>query len=238
MRTLQQIGESIPGDGDKHKHHFQGTRHLERYEQYFSEFREEECNILEIGVSAGHSLKVWETYFPNATIYGVDIQPACDRHNTTRTKIKIGSQIDDNFMESIGEEAGNFKIILDDGSHVGSHIIQTLKTMWKYLEPGGYYIFEDTFVTRTVNPIKRWPGYREGGFVDIPEEDYEENDRDNYDIGKSRHIVDEFIMEALAGMDENIYKLKDFNASPLGDYPIESMQFYSNIQIIRKAKKI
>ena len=236
MKTLQQIGESIPGDGDKHKHHFQGTTHLQRYEQYLSEFREEECNILEIGVSAGHSVKMWEEYFPNATVYGVDVQPACARHNTT--KIKIGSQIDDNFMESIGEEAGNFKFIIDDGSHVGSHIIQTLKTMWKYLEPGGYYIFEDTLVTRTVNPLKRWPGYREGGFVDIPEEEYEEDDSDNYNIGKSRHVVDEFIMEALAQMDGNIYTLKDFNSSPLGDYPIESIHFYSNIQIIRKARKI
>ena len=235
MRTLQQIGESIPGDGDKHKHHFQGTTHLERYEQYFSELREEEFNILEIGVSAGHSLKVWETYFPNATIYGVDIQPACDRHNTTRTKIKIGSQIDDNFMESIGEEAGNFKIIVDDGSHVGDHMIHTLKTMWKYLAPEGYYIFEDTGTTRTINPIKRWPGYREGGFVDIPEEDYEENDRDNYDIGKSRHIVDDWIVEELNSMDSNIYNEENF-ATTLEEYPLEFIHFYTCLQIMRKAK--
>lgn len=233
MKTLQQIGESISGDGDKHKHHFQGTTHLERYEQYLSEFVEDEFNILEIGVSAGHSLKVWEEYFPNATVYGVDVQPASMRHETDRIKIKIGNQIDDEFMKSIGEEAGKFKVIVDDGSHVGEHMIQTLKNMWEYLEPGGIYIFEDTGTTRTVNPLKRWPGYREGGFTDIPEEDY---DGDNYDIGKSRHVVDNFILEELNAMDTNIYNEKNFHTT-LKDYPVEFIHFYTCLQIMKKAEQ-
>ena len=43
------------------------------YEKYMSHRRDEKINLLEIGVFKGDSIKVWLDYFPNATIYGVDI---------------------------------------------------------------------------------------------------------------------------------------------------------------------
>tara|TARA_R100000008_G_C3549955_1_gene149799 strand:- start:189 stop:974 length:786 start_codon:yes stop_codon:yes gene_type:complete len=235
MKTLQQIGEELGSrmDGDKHKHHFQNITHLMRYEQYFSEFREEEFNILEIGASGGHSLLVWQEYFPNAKIYAVDVQPACARHTNDRITVRIGSQIDEEFMKSVGDQAGNFKIIVDDGSHVGEHMMKTLKIMWEYLSPEGYYVFEDTGTTRTINPLKRWPGYKEGGFVDIAEKDY---DGDNYDIGKSRHLIDDWIIEELQAMDSNLYNEKNFETT-LGGYPLDFIHFYSCLQIMKKAKE-
>ena len=67
---------------------------------------------------------------------------------------------------------------------------------------------------------------------DIPEEEYEGN---NYDIGKSRHIVDDWIIEELKYLDENIYVENDF-ASTLDEYPVDFIHFYTCLQIMRKAR--
>ena len=36
-----------------------------------------------------------------------------------------------------------FKIIIDDGSHILSHIIKNLLFFFKYLQKGGYFVVED-----------------------------------------------------------------------------------------------
>src|SRR5438067_9360832 len=46
-------------------HHMFGTRRLSVR------------NVLEIGVNYGPSLRMWEEYFPNADIYGLDSNTAC-----------------------------------------------------------------------------------------------------------------------------------------------------------------
>ena len=45
------------------------------YEEMFEPIRNKVQNVLEVGVAGGWSLKIWEEYFPNATIHGVDIDP-------------------------------------------------------------------------------------------------------------------------------------------------------------------
>jgi hypothetical protein len=37
----------------------------------------------------------------------------------------------------------DFDIIIDDGSHVGEHILTSFKILWSTVKPGGYYIIED-----------------------------------------------------------------------------------------------
>ena len=48
-------------------------RYWELYEQDFQKHKDEPINILEIGTFKGESTNAWLEYFPNATIYGVDI---------------------------------------------------------------------------------------------------------------------------------------------------------------------
>ena len=45
------------------------------YEHLFSQYRHREMNILEIGVLHGFSMLVWERYFTNSKIFGMDIEP-------------------------------------------------------------------------------------------------------------------------------------------------------------------
>jgi len=50
------------------------------YEKYFSKYRGQEINILEIGISHGGSLQLWKKYFGDKVhIYAVDINPECKK---------------------------------------------------------------------------------------------------------------------------------------------------------------
>ena len=75
--------------------------------------------LLEIGVGRGGSLKMWEEYFPNAKIYGIDIKPDCRQYETERIKIFIGSQSDQEFLQKTCLKiTESLDIVIDDGSHV------------------------------------------------------------------------------------------------------------------------
>jgi len=52
--------------------------YLETYENLFENKRESCKNILEIGVQDGGSIKLWNDYFINAKIYGLDIRKIRD----------------------------------------------------------------------------------------------------------------------------------------------------------------
>ena len=66
MISLVELGLKYPTS--KGKHGF-----LEIYENYFEKLRNNELNILEIGVENGDSLRVWSNYFVNSKICGIDI---------------------------------------------------------------------------------------------------------------------------------------------------------------------
>ena len=63
--------------GDKHRPTKRTAGYLPYYWRHFRDLREDVRNVLEIGVQSGRSLRMWEEFFPNATIYGLDIDPAC-----------------------------------------------------------------------------------------------------------------------------------------------------------------
>lgn len=46
------------------------------YERRFAGWRHKPITLLEIGVDAGASMRMWRDYFPNAKITGVDINPS------------------------------------------------------------------------------------------------------------------------------------------------------------------
>lgn len=126
------------------------------YDHYFSNFKDKKIKFLEIGVGKGGSLQMWRTYFgKDAIIYGIDINPECKKFNTETEKVRIGSQIDKNFLESVIMEMGGVDIILDDGSHQMKHIPKTLEYLFPYLNFNGIYMIEDLHTAY-------WKGYGGG----------------------------------------------------------------------------
>lgn len=119
------------------------------------------CTVLEIGIfgttpeNAGASLKAWAEYFPNATIYGVDLHDYSFLE-TDRIKTIVADQalIPNNLEMVANITGGALDLIIDDGGHEMQQQQITLSFMFKLLRPGGCYIIEDlqTSYHKAFNP--------------------------------------------------------------------------------------
>lgn len=114
------------------------------YANYFEARRLEPIRMLEIGVLDGRSLATWAEYFPNARLYGLDIDPACARFETDRTRIFIGSQADPAVLADLRAAVPEgFDVVIDDGSHYVSHMKVSFRELYPHVSPGGIYVIED-----------------------------------------------------------------------------------------------
>jgi hypothetical protein len=128
------------------------------YDRHLSSFRNKKAKILEIGVSGGGSLQIWREYFgQDATIFGIDINPACAAFDGAAGSVRIGSQADPSFLRSVAAEMEGIDIVIDDGSHVASHQRASFETLFPMMSDNGVYICEDTHTAY-------WRGEFEGGY--------------------------------------------------------------------------
>ena len=111
--------------------------------KHLQHLREEPITLLEIGVAQGESLRMWEEWFPNAKIYGIDIDPLCSKFESDRTKVFIGNQADKDFMESVVAVTGPLDVVVDDGGHQMKEQQDCLRLLWPHLKPFGTYVIED-----------------------------------------------------------------------------------------------
>jgi len=143
-RDLNKLGR-IYGT-DKIGTHF----YTPHYQTHLRRFKYKRINLLEIGVGGyenpyggGRSLRMWKKYFPFGKIFSLDIY---DKSALQENRIKIfkGSQVDKNFLDKVIEVTGEIDIIIDDGSHINEHVIETFNLLFPKLKDGGIYVIEDT----------------------------------------------------------------------------------------------
>jgi cephalosporin hydroxylase len=118
--------------------------YTDTYFKLFENEKYEYQDILEIGIQSGFSHLMWEEFFPNATIYGIDLgtDPLYKNVSSNRIKVLIADQSDEN---TILEYFKNImlNVVIDDGSHLCKHHQQTFRFLWPKVKSGGYYIIED-----------------------------------------------------------------------------------------------
>jgi len=120
------------------------THYFDVYDRHFSQFRNKEIVILEIGVYQGGSLQMWRDYFgPKAKIYGIDINPKCKELEEENTRIFIGSQSDRNFLREIKKSIPPFDILIDDGGHTMEQQIVSFEELFDHVKEEGVYLCED-----------------------------------------------------------------------------------------------
>ncbi|MDH5571739.1 MAG: class I SAM-dependent methyltransferase [Gammaproteobacteria bacterium] len=143
MKTLTEIAQK--NGTDKWGSHY----YTPHYDHHFSHLRDKPISVLEIGVggydnpnAGGGSLRSWKEYFPNATIYAIDIYDKRP-HEDERIKIFKGSQVDEKFLLDVIAQTGPLDIIIDDGSHVNEHIISSFGFLFQHLKDDGIYAVED-----------------------------------------------------------------------------------------------
>ena len=126
------------------------------YAPRFNPIRNKVKKVLEIGVFRGHSMLMWQDYFPNAQIYGVDIDYS--PHNFGKNaydickdepRIKLFEMDACNpiNVQRLMKEIGNdFDIIIDDGSHHPVHQLFSTLHYTDYLKDDGIFAVEDVFI--------------------------------------------------------------------------------------------
>jgi hypothetical protein len=120
--------------------------YLRQYQEIFSDWRDVEFNMIEIGVAGGSSLFTWQKFFPRANIVGIDIDEQGRRCARERITIEIGSQADEGFLSAICDKCPP-SIVVDDGSHQADHIMVSFRALFPLFTPGGWYVVEDLNIT-------------------------------------------------------------------------------------------
>ena len=129
---------------DKGTHH--GYQRF--YFPLFKEFESSNIRLLEIGVEQGKSMNIWKQFFTKANhIYGIGYKNHQTKYMENvedKMTLFMGDQSNRDFLKRfISDSGGNFDIIIDDGSHVPSHIRTSFEMLWEHVNLGGLYIIED-----------------------------------------------------------------------------------------------
>lgn len=112
------------------------------YEFLFEGFQYKSLNLAEIGIWRGHSIRIWEEYFPNASIVGMDIDPNCKKHNFSRAHVDICDQTDYKyFFKNYKDE--KFDIFIEDGKHDFDAQILSASIFHSNMKENSIYIIED-----------------------------------------------------------------------------------------------
>ena len=135
-------------------HHY--TPH---YHEMFKDRRNKVQKVLEIGIGdpasmadpsgkpyqPGASLRMWREYFPFAFIFALDNNPNI-LIAETRIISFLCDQGNEEWLKRILPELGTgFDLIVDDGSHVPEHQVNTAKLLVPLLAPHGIYVIEDVW---------------------------------------------------------------------------------------------
>ena len=122
------------------KHHYTLV-----YYDLFKDRRDKVKKVLEIGTAEGASLFMWRDFFPNATIYGgeidqkrVDIMKGEDR--IEMIQMDQGSIKDLNKLLDLLPE---LDLVVDDGSHEPIDQLFTCYGILPFLKKGAIYVIED-----------------------------------------------------------------------------------------------
>lgn len=116
------------------------------YERYFAHYLDRPITIMELGCgpdwNIGASINMLRDYFPKARIIGVDIKPSAKKLKRRRVSIEVGNLAEPEFVKSLRDRYEP-DILIDDASHIWSHQILALATLYESLKPGGLYVLED-----------------------------------------------------------------------------------------------
>jgi hypothetical protein len=162
---------------ENHHHYFSWSPHnySDFYEFLFAAKRDKIKRVFELGIGTnkvfnknlvrkvkpGASLRVWNEYFKNATIYGGDI----DKSTLFEEKKIKTFYVDQTCKKSIKNmwkniKVSNFDLIVDDGCHQFEATLNFFNESFDRLSKNGFYIIEDIYEgdkKKYINYFKKKP---------------------------------------------------------------------------------
>ena len=195
------------------------------YAKLFASFKNNKIKFLEIGISEGNSVELWERYFPKAEMHFIDISSAAIKYQPVRAQYHFLDQSNSIELKSfIDKVGGDFDVIIDDGGHTMDQQKVSFNVLFPYVKSGGMYIIEDLSTSY-------WASYGGGpGEKGAPE------------LGVD--TTTEMLKQMIDDVNYTGGKMScaDFNKVPkeivdqmtYNQAHIESIHFYSNICVIFK----
>ena len=140
------------------------------YHEMFKDRRNDVKKVLEIGIGdsamknpsgepyqPGASMRMWSDFFPYASIYALDNNRSILINEGPFHSFYCDQGCEESIKSVIPEIGTGFDLIVDDGSHVPEHQVNTAKILVPLLAPNGIYVIEDV-----------WPYPSQVGWCDGP----------------------------------------------------------------------
>jgi hypothetical protein len=129
--------------------------YTELYERLLFQWKDDPIKIFEIGVAEGGSLAMWQSYFPKARIFAVDILDK-SQYDNARVTTLIADQADrDQLRTAIAAAGSDIDVLIDDGGHTMEQQQVSLGFLFRHVRAGGYYVIEDVHTSLPA----LWKGY-------------------------------------------------------------------------------
>ena len=121
-----------------------GWGYTSTYFRWLAERRAEIKTILEVGVWKGASLRTWRDFFPNAKIFGFEIDPGFEVVGEDRIKtFAIDGYLAETYAGPIMQEIGAVDFFVDDALHFEGPQVKLFGFVWPHIAPGGVYAIEE-----------------------------------------------------------------------------------------------
>jgi hypothetical protein len=149
MNELEKLGKKY-GTDKIGKHNY-----LPIYYNLFKDKRDEVKKVVEIGIGEGASMKMWWSFFPKATIFGVDIDILRVSELFGRMSlIECDQSSQDDLINLMNDTGPDIDLFIDDGSHKPEDQIFTCEQIIPGLNKGATYIIEDVADNRVERTIR------------------------------------------------------------------------------------
>ena len=120
------------------------------YDLLFSGVRQSKICLGEVGILDNASMKMWRSYFPNATLIGLEFDQ--NRIDNARRDGLLNTSYFYSDVSSIASLRSSFistgttfDILIDDSTHLFDHQINFVEAALEFVNPGGLLIIEDIF---------------------------------------------------------------------------------------------
>ena len=123
------------------------------YDNAFCDLKDKKLYILEIGIQNGSSLVLWNEYFKNSIIYGIDNTNFINDRLDTYPRIK--TIIQDAYKKELTFNLPLFDIIIDDGPHTLESQIKFINNYFKKLNKNGKLFIEDVDGKHNLNELRK-----------------------------------------------------------------------------------
>lgn len=130
---------------------FNRTSRIHKLAHYFPIYesvvdRTKPVRMLEIGNFYGDSVRMWQEYLhPNSRVVGIDIDSKLLKiADSSGVHVQLVDDRNISFLRKVATEFGPFDLILDDGNHTSSRMVNCFRSLFmNSLDDTGVYIIED-----------------------------------------------------------------------------------------------